>query len=192
MFPVYHELSGIGIDPKYGDYEQGEAEMANIYAGACKRVLEIGGGKGKVSHYINKNLKDPEKHVVVDSGKWYGIKEIQKNRIAWDDKYTIINKPISSVTYSELSKTLGNYPDCIISDCEGCSYEYYKKNPDILKNVDIIINEMDGYNTELRCLWKDKHFRLHAVGSGADGTTTTEMWVKNGAKLDPSIYSLKK
>ena len=45
------------------DHEQGECSIAFKIVPKCKNVLEIGGGVGKVSHFINKNLKKPFNHI---------------------------------------------------------------------------------------------------------------------------------
>ena len=68
------ELDGTGIDDRFigvdPTWEQGEAEVVYKYLdpNICTSVLEIGAGSGKVSHYINRKLKDPTKHYVVEPG----------------------------------------------------------------------------------------------------------------------------
>jgi hypothetical protein len=158
----------------------------------CKSVLEIGAGSGKVSHYINKNLKDRTRHYVVEPGEGHvgagdQHKYLRLNRNKHHDKYHIDNRAILDIPLKDIHDKIGKI-DCIVSDCEGCTLEYYKKNPEILNETKYIINEMDGHVTnnsdqELRDLWKKNGFTHIDTGCGCGSGVTegecgcdTEIW----------------
>ena len=182
---INKKLTGVGCDSSFvgvGEcHEQGEAEVADKYAKMCKSVLEIGAGSGKVSHYINKNLKDRTRHYVVEPGEGHNgaydqYKYLLKNRNKHHDKYHIDRRAILDIPLKDIHDKIGKI-DCIVSDCEGCTLEYYKKHPEILKEVKYIMNEMDGGHGELQSLWKKNGFTHIDTGCGCGGCSCdTEIW----------------
>ena len=162
-------------------HEIGECEFTKKYVGRCKNVLEIGGGTGKVSHYINQELKDKKKHYVVEPSIGMGVKfgkHIENNKRNHNDQYHIDKRKINDIPLWEIESKLGGKIDCIISDCEGCSLRFYENNPEVLRSVSMIQNEMDGNNEELRKLWKNAGFKHEDTGFGCGIKCVTEMWVK--------------
>ena len=172
----------IGISP---DWEQGEAEMIDKYfdPNICQRVLEIGAGSGKVSHYINRKMNDRSKHYAVEPleaemGKRVGAL-IHQNRKKMGDKYFIDHRKIEDIPTKDIVNKLGGPPTCIISDCEGCTLNYYQNNPEIFNSVKMIMNEMDGHTNKLRNLWKSNGFTQKVIGCGCGSNCCdTDMWVK--------------
>lgn len=186
---VDKQLTGLGIDKSFDgvspDWEQGEAEMAHKYMGSCKNILEVGGGSGKVSHYLNRNLKNPEAHYVVEPSVWDIGNHLAKNREKHSDKYFLDKRKINDIPLSDIEKKIGPV-DCIVSDCEGCMLDFYKHNPRVFTTASKIMNEMDGHNQELRSLWSKNGYNYLVKGCGCGGCgCDTDLWVK-GSRKHPS------
>ena len=123
-------------------------------------VLELGGESGTTSLIVNKILKDPSKHVLVEPSqnsipKLMNIKNIYntsftvvhgfigRNRIEheklWDEcKYR------KMFDINELENLVNQKFDVLIVDCEGAFYNILIDIPEILDNIKLIIIEMDG------------------------------------------------
>lgn len=175
-------LSGLGVDPSFKgvpkDWEQGEAEMAHKYMGSCKNILEVGGGSGKVSHYLNRNLRNPKAHLVVEPSVWDIGNHIADNRDSHKDQYLLDKRKITDIPLSEITEKIGPV-DCIVSDCEGCMLDFYKKNPHVFATASKIMNEMDGHNPELRKMWSDHGYTYLVKGCGCGGCgCDTDLWVR--------------
>jgi hypothetical protein len=175
-------FSGKGFDKSH---EIGECSVAVQIIPYVNNVLEIGGGTGKVSHMINKKLSErglEKKHVVVEPGVGgngnHGDYYIYANKAAFGDKYTIVKKFADELTLADFS-VLG-VPDCLYVDCEGCLNSFFKTDIGVyvLKNVRYIVNEMDGYNEELRTVWSKYGFKKIAEGYGCGTACVTEIWSK--------------
>jgi hypothetical protein len=170
---------GHGFDDHF---EEGECSVAIKIAPLC-------GGTGKVSHMIQKHLKYPTRHVVVEPGSSgignHGDEFLWKNKEVYQDQYTIIKKFADDLTMEDLLPLQGP-PDCLFVDCEGCLDSFFRTpiGKYTLQNVRIIVNEMDGFvlgkdlDDGLRTLWKNHGFRLVDIGYGCGTECTTEVWAK--------------
>lgn len=182
---IYEEckFKGEGFDE---NWEIGECSVAFQIIPKCNNVLEIGGGSGKVSHIINKLLKEKNienRHLVLepnDDNTMGGNDNIYKNKKIYNDKYTILEKYANDLTIEDLS-ILEGPPDCLYSDCEGCLFDFFKKDIGkyVLKNVRFIVNEMDGHNKELNQIWSENNFKKVAIGYGCRKSCNTEVWYKS-------------
>lgn len=183
-FKIYEEckFSGMGFN---NDHEIGECSVAYQIIPLCTKVLEIGGGAGKVSHIINKILSNKgyeKQHVVVEPGDGGHKDHIYINKKKYNDKYTIVKKYINDITMDDLKELNGN-PDCLYVDCEGClnKFQNTQIGKYILNNVTYIVNEMDSSivgNEELRKQWTKLNFERIGVGYGCRTSCDTEIWKK--------------
>lgn len=126
--------------------EAGECSVAETFGPHCRRVLEIGAGsEGNVSVALQRVLKDPTRHVAVESDK-----DACDNHRAMMDKrdlrHQLVCKSASQLQSSDVS-SLGDSPDCIFADCEGCLVEFLDTpfGKEVIQNVKIFSNEMDGF-----------------------------------------------
>ena len=189
------KLTGIGIDKSFHgvspDWEQGEAEMADKYMGSCRNILEVGGGSGKVSHYLNRNLKNPQAHYVVEPSVWDIGNHLAKNREKHNDRYFLDKRKINDIPLSDIEKQIGPI-DCIVSDCEGCMLDFYKQNPQVFTTASKIMNEMDSHNEELRSMWSKNGYNYLVKGCGCGGCgCDTDLWVKGPMKHPSHIDTLR-
>jgi hypothetical protein len=181
---IYEEckFKGDGFDESW---ELGECSVAFQIIPHCKNVIEIGGGAGKVSHIINKLLKErniENLHLVLepnDDNTMGGNDNIYKNKKNFKDKYTILEKYANDLTMDDLS-ILEGPPDCLYSDCEGCLFDFLKTDIGkyVLNNIRFVVNEMDGHNEELNEIWKQNNFKKIATGYGCGEACDTEIWYK--------------
>ncbi len=148
-----------------------------------ENVVEIGGGAGKVSHVINTLLTDRTQHIVVEPGVGgrgnHGDEHLKNNKKKFDDQYTIIKKFANDLVMSDLD-VLKNKPQCLYVDCEGClnSFMSTPVGSYLLKNVEFIVNEMDGHNDKIRNTCKQNGFELYMIGYGCEKRCKTEVWKK--------------
>jgi hypothetical protein len=191
---IYNEcfFSGFGFND---NHEVGECSSALQIAKHCKNVLEIGGGTGKVSHVINKELKKTGKeyqHLVVEPylpdmkddrlrlvnpGLYYEKQDLRKNQRKFNDKYSITHKAAQELVIEDFD-VLNGPPDCIISDCEGNLF-FFQQTPAgkyALDNARFIINEMDGHDEYIREQWRKHGFEFIAMGYGCGTNCDTEFW----------------
>ena len=167
------------------NHEQAECSITFKIIPKCKNVLEIGGGLGKVSHFININLKNPYNHVVMEpavnsknnTGDWKIGKYLIENKKNHGDKYTIIPKFATELTKKDL-KILGGPPDCLYVDCEGCLLGFLKSDIGkfVLKSLRFVVNEMDGNNDEIDKILKKNGFKLKHVGYGCGKSCYTNVY----------------
>lgn len=179
------KITGIGIDSSFEgvgpDHEQGEAEMAHKYMSSCKNILEVGGGSGKISHYLNRNFKNPTAHYVVEPGEWDWANHLNKNKEKHNDQYYIDTRKIEDIPLEEIENKIGEI-DCIVSDCEGCMFNFYKENPKVMKKTRLIMNEMDGHNDELRKLWSTNDYTYLVKGNGCGVNCDSDLWIKGSCQ----------
>ena len=181
------KYKGDGFDESH---ELGECSIAVQIIPYVENVLEIGGGTGKVSHIINKILKErnlEKKHIVVEPGEiGYGNHKdiIYKNKKKFNDKYTIIKKLCENLTMEDL-KLLNFEPDCLYVDCEGCLHEFFKTKIGkyCLNKVRFIVNEQDSFVInkdikELNTLFENNGFKLLAEGYGCGTNCLTDIWYR--------------
>lgn len=123
-------------------------------------VLEMGGSSGTTSLIINKILKDPTKHVLVEPSL-DSIPNLMKVKTIYNTSFTIVNgfvgrnrseheklwdecKYRKMYDLNELERLINHKFDVLIIDCEGAFYNILKDIPEILDNVKLIIIELDG------------------------------------------------
>lgn len=175
-----------------GEGEFGEREMVSKYIKPYNRILEFGGGAGSVSVIIQQNITDKNKHVVIQPNDkedphamFGGIKQLKKNSESCNCKFTIIDHILKKNEIELIYRTLGDYPDCMVVDCEGCLVDEYKKNPILFSKVECIIVERDDQKNEYFDLFKKLKLRHVDSGCGCGHCKSYEEYRK---KLIPNIY----
>lgn len=156
------------------EYEKEEQMLVNKYISPDASVLELGARYGTVSCLISKILKDPTKHIAVEpdssvisalernkrvnGGKFriyngvvskhsYDLNFIDSSFKHYEyGTYTTRseNSSIKNMSLNELQKMYDIEFDTIVADCEGFFCDFVDENPDILKNVKLLIYEQDG------------------------------------------------
>ena len=160
-------FEGLGFNESW---EIGECSMATQLIPHCLRVLEIGGGFGKVSHVINRILRQRSigsQHVVVEGLEKRVKQYLSKNKENFKDEYTILNKKTTELKSLDLS-VLKGAPDCLFVDCDNCLLQFLNTEigNEVLGSVKFIANEMDGSNKLLQKLWSERGFRKVADSYG--------------------------
>jgi hypothetical protein len=123
-------------------------------------VLEMGGHSGTTSLIINKILKDPTKHVLVEPSR-YSIPRLLQTQQLYNTKFKIAHGFVGRnreeheklwdecaqckmFDLAELEDLVGKKFDVLVIDCEGAFYNILNDMPDILDAVKLIIIELDG------------------------------------------------
>ena len=140
--------------------ERPEQEMiAKFLPNECC-VLEMGGESGTTSLIINKILKDPTKHVLVEPSV-NSIPKLKKTEEIYNTKFQIAHgfvgrnrseheklwpecKYRQMFDLPELENMVRQKFDVLVIDCEGAFYNILNDIPEILDNIKLIIIEMDG------------------------------------------------
>ena len=175
------KLQGIHskINLMYGtlDQEYNEQLMTVMYLPKDAKVLEIGGNIGRVSCVIASILTHQDNFVTLESVPGYAM-QLQENRDLNGFKFHIEAAALSKVpliqqgcnsfpsevllpghiwvktiTFADLQKKYGIEFDTLIIDCEGALYYILQDDPDILKNIKLILieNEISGTKTNRFC-----------------------------------------
>ena len=123
-------------------------------------VLEMGGESGTTSLIINKILKDPTKHVLVEPSS-NSIKKLMKVKEIYNTSFSVAHgfvgrnrdeheklwnecKYCTMFDIHELEMMVNQKFDVLVIDCEGAFYNILNDIPEILDNIKLIIIEMDG------------------------------------------------
>ena len=177
----FHSVKGNPYD------EFGECSVAVQVVPLCKNVIEIGAGKGKVSHMINKmlSLRGLEtQHIAIELGPG-AFKMLNRTRKKFGDKYTPLKKNVNDLTHVDL-EVFNEPPDCLFVDCEGCLHKFQTTDigKSILKSVRFIVNEMDSHhagkcNDELRSSWKSMGFNKIADAYGCGAECECDVWFRD-------------
>tara|TARA_B110001450_G_scaffold25356_2_gene22380 strand:- start:19289 stop:20116 length:828 start_codon:yes stop_codon:yes gene_type:complete len=140
--------------------ERPEQELIAKYLPYDCCVLELGGESGTTSLLINKIIKDPSKHVIIEPSS-NSIPKLYKTANIYDAKYKVvhgfigINRDIHKKLWPEcevskmydldtINKLVNSNYDVLVVDCEGAFYNILNEFPQILDNVKLIIIENDG------------------------------------------------
>ena len=146
--------------------EKEEQEQAQEYIKDFDCVLELGARYGTVSEIINKKLKNPLNHVVVepDCDVWESLEKNKKNSGSQFQiiKGFISNKKLSlkkggygtnqiadesstipHFTFNQVKAMVTMPFTALVADCEGCIEDFLKENTEILNTVRIILLEED-------------------------------------------------
>ena len=184
---IYDEckFSGEGFDL---NHELGECSIALQIVPLVKNVLEIGGGAGKVSHMINKILKErnlQKNHIVIEpgvDGNSPHKDKIYLNKKKFNDEYTVKKKLAEDLTSDDLDFV----PDCLYVDCEGCLHKFFETDIGkyCLKNARYLVNENDSFvikkkQQDLRDILTNYGFNKLAIGYGCNTGCETEVWYKD-------------
>lgn len=179
--PLCVDTSFEGIQP---DGEQGECSVAIEIAPRCENVLEIGSGSGKVSSFINRNLKDPAKHIVLDrclSTPYTTHNNHIINKQKHNDKYTSISKLVTDLTILDVRDILPI--NCVISECEICLLTFFNSyiGNQVLNSAKIIvkIKERDSkYNEKIESILYNNDFVHTNTGYGCGIDCDTNIYTK--------------
>lgn len=161
--------------------EWGERDVAYKFTSPDACVLEFGGGAGSVSHVIQRVLKNPSDHVVVqpdDSDAMFGgLAQLRRNKEACKSDYKIIDHVLARGEGQSIRSMVSRPFSLIVADCEGCLLEEYEKNPDLFENVKMIQVERDDDNIYDSIF---KRLNMKKVYSGPHvGSLNVEVWVLN-------------
>ena len=110
----------------------------------------------------------------------HGDVHIYNNKKNFNDKYTILKKFANDLTMRDL-QILDNKLYCLYVDCEGCLHAFFETEIGkyCLQNARFVVNEMDGYNTEIIQTLSKYNFKQIAVGYGCGINCDTKIWYKN-------------
>ena len=140
--------------------ERPEQEMIAKYLPADCCVLEMGGESGTTSLIINKLLKDPTKHVLVEPSQ-QSLPKLARTQEIYGTQFKVAhgfvgrNREQHEALWEEckyrqmfdlrdLEEMVNQKFDVLIVDCEGAFFNILKDMPDILDAAKLIIIEMDG------------------------------------------------
>lgn len=154
--------------------EYPEQLMTAMHLPSDARVLELGGNIGRNSCVIASILTDSRNLVSLESCK-ESADCLQINAIinglhfhvepsalskrpliqnGWNTIPSDIDLPgytrVNTITFEELQKKYNIIFDTLVADCEGALYYILNDDPDILKNIKLIIVENDYPNLEQR------------------------------------------
>jgi FkbM family methyltransferase len=172
--------------------ERNEQLLAEMYIKKDSVVLELGARYGTVSCTINRKLSNPKNQVSVEPDERV-LKSLEKNKKANKCEFHIVKGVISKTpldltelddwmgygttsvkvkeskipnyTLEEIEKTYDLKFNTLVIDCEGCLEDFLNENPEILKQIKLIIFEKDypkkcNYNKIFDKLRKHKFERL--------------------------------
>lgn len=133
-----------------------------ILAPHCRSILEL--GDGHVTSYINKRLKPPGKHVVLDSDKPSG------------DGYTVIRKSVKDITEEDLAKF--RPISCVVIYCANCLRDLLRTSigRNIIKDVRNIIDKSN--NTAINQILNDLDFVVTDTGYGHNSDVNMSIYTK--------------
>ena len=162
LITLYNELSNYknsDIKNRH-NIERPEQELIAKFLPNDCCVLEMGGESGTTSLIINKILKDPTNHVLVEPSK-ISITKLNYVQSLYNTKFHIVHGYVgrnkdahiklwpecqysTMVDLSELENLVNQKVDVLVIDCEGAFYNILQDIPEILDSIRLIIIEMDG------------------------------------------------
>lgn len=149
--------------------ERIEQHHCSSYIPPDAAVLELGGRYGVVSVCINKKLRNPYHHLVVEPDK-HIHPSLYKNREISNSKYRVLEGIISNqklnlvhngynthtttstsgsdtnIRNLTLAQVQEHYQipfNTLVVDCEGCYNSFWKENPHFLEQIHTVILEND-------------------------------------------------
>ena len=163
-----------------GESEWGEREIADRFtSGVCNSVLEFGGGAGSVSTIVQRHLKKPSNHVVIQPpdgtlGKDSGFAQLVKNKESCGLQFQAVDHILAAGEGKQIRDMVDQDFDCLVVDCENCLVEEHRKNPDLFKSIKRIqVERDDGGNYDN--LFQTLGFKVIHTGKGCDGNCKTEV-----------------
>jgi hypothetical protein len=159
--------------------ERPEQEMIAKYLPTDCCVLEMGGESGTTSLIINKILKDPTKHVLVEPSE-QSLPKLARTQQLYGTQFKVAhgfvgrNRAEHELLWAEckyrrmfdlceLEQMVNQSFDVLVIDCEGAFYNILNDMPDILDAAKLIIIEMDGPDEKVpfvRTTLLDRGFEL--------------------------------
>lgn len=151
--------------------ERPEQELIAKYLPYDCCVLELGGESGTTSLLINKIIKDPSKHVIIEPSS-NSIPKLNKTAEIYNTQYKIVygfiglNREEHKKLWPEceiskmydldtINKLIDKEFDVLVIDCEGAFYNILKEFSEILNNIKLIILENDGPQENIKFI-RDK------------------------------------
>jgi len=153
------------------NYEKSEQQILKSFDFKDYAILEMGGCLGVISCLLNKTLRDPEKHIVIEANPKI-IPYLEKNKILNNCSFSIENKIISDndeetfyfgdsivsgsldtnknslekvlIKTTSIDKLQNQYSihfNAIIMDIEGGEYYFFKTNQKFLNQIEVIMIE---------------------------------------------------
>jgi hypothetical protein len=181
LMQLYHSLSNVpNNDIRFRiNIERPEQELIAKFLPHDCCVLEMGGESGTTALIIDKLLKDPTKHVLVEPSS-NSIPKLQNVKNIYDTSFHVVNgfvgrnreeheklwtecKDRKMYDLQELEQLVDQQFDVMVIDCEGAFYNIVHDIPEILDSVKLLIIELDGPDDKvpyLREFIKSKHFEL--------------------------------
>ena len=172
--------------------EEGECAAAELVAPHCRSVLEIGAGNGDaaVSRAIQRNLRDPTRHVALEMDPQRcqeHIASAQKEGL----QHTVLCKAANDLASEDLS-ALGGSVDCLIADCEGCLVEFAQTDlgRSVFGSIRFFSNEMDGFTNpsvpdhddKLRQMLCESKLCPYLPSYGCGTNCESEIWRRDTCK----------
>uniref|UniRef100_A0A6C0KVA9 Methyltransferase FkbM domain-containing protein n=1 Tax=viral metagenome TaxID=1070528 RepID=A0A6C0KVA9_9ZZZZ len=210
LYRVLATYPNSDIHARY-EIERPEQEMIAKYLPNECCVLEMGGESGTTSLIINKILKDPTKHVLVEPSQ-NSIPKLIKTQEIYQTQFKVAhgfvgrNRSSHEALWDEckyrqmfdlcdLEKMVGQPFDVLVVDCEGAFYNILEDMPEILDSVKLIIIEMDGPDDKVPIIrnkllqngFEMVHSQSHPYLNNGDATNTEFGVIQNVNDL----YKLK-
>jgi FkbM family methyltransferase len=185
---VDEEMQPLGFNQRLS--ERIEQHHCSTYISADSAVLELGGRYGVVSVCINKKLRNPYHHLVVEPDKrihpaLYKNREISNSKfqifegIVSNQKLNLIHNGynthttnstgsdtnIQNLTLQQIQDLYHIPFDTLVVDCEGCYNSFWKENPRFLDQIHTVILENDFTQSSIEKENTDalKHFGFNPV-----------------------------
>lgn len=170
-------------DASGGGEEWGERDVAYKFTDPDACVLEFGGGSGSVSLVVQRILKTPHNHVVVqpaDSSEMFGgYNKLCENQQSCSAAFTIIDHVLQAGEAPQVFDLVSKPFDLIIADCEGCLVDEYNKNPSLFEHVKMIQVERDDVaKNDYSLLFATLCMRRIFSGPHS-GRLEVEVWVRD-------------
>ena len=167
--------------------ELGERIVDGMFTRPDACVLEIGGGSGAASTIIQRKLRDPRNHVVIqpdESNAMYGgLTTLTKNKQSCGSQYHIVDHILKAGEGQEIQMLVSKPFNTLVVDCEGCLVEEYEKNPVLFDHITMIQVERDDLPgmsrpADYESLFIKLGFKKIHSGKGCDGNCPTEVWTR--------------
>jgi FkbM family methyltransferase len=186
--------------------EYPEQLMAATYLPSDAKVLELGGNVGRNSCVIGSILNDSRNLVTMEPSKiWANQIKINRdnNQLFFHVEAAAVSKVpliqrgwvtipseievpgysrVDTITFSELEEKYQITFDTLVVDCEGALYYILKDDPDILKNIKLVIVENDYQNPSQRQfvsnLYEENGLHLIYSGDYLERIGFYEVWKK--------------
>ena len=187
-------------------YEAPERKLAHKWIRSDASVLELGGCVGVVSCVVNKLLKNPENHIVVEANPTL-IGYLNENRDANGCSFQIENCVVSRASEVEfyisnimtanrtdsgvgsrvsvdaqpleaLERRHGVDFDTLIIDIEGGEFDFFTENAHRLAEVDLVILELHRHILTSREVESCTSILEHAGLVRVDMEGETEVWAR--------------